>query len=241
MGRNILFIANLRYSFSMTVLKRIIAIIAIIIAAAPALVAQETYRYEVGGGVGVSGYLGDANRGNMLKSLGWSAGGIFRYVIDRRWSLKANLFVVGISGNSEGTVYPGGAIYDFSSTLYDFGAQMEFNFFNFGIGSKYMNLKRITPYLTVGLGGALATPDVGGTAFSVVLPMGVGVKYKLKERLNLGLEFTMRKSFGDGLDGLSDLNGIKHSFAKNTDWYSVLMVSITYEFGKRCKVCHYVD
>ena len=76
---------------------------------------------------------------------------------------------------------------------------------------------------------------------SVVLPMGVGVKYKLKERLNLGLEFTMRKSFGDGLDGLSDLNGINHSFAKNTDWYSVLMVSVTYEFGKRCKVCHYVE
>ena len=117
----------------------------------------------------------------------------------------------------------------------------EFNFFNFGIGSKYMNLKRITPYLVVGVGGTLASPSVGGSSFAIVLPMGVGVKYKWKERLNLGLEFTMRKSFGDGLDGLSDLNGINHSFAKNTDWYSVLMVSVTYEFGKRCKVCHYVE
>ena len=71
--------------------------------------------------------------------------------------------------------------------------------------------------------------------------MGVGVKYKWKERLNLGLEFTMRKGFGDRLDGLSDLNGIKSSFAKNTDWYSVFMFTITYEFSKRCKVCHYVD
>ncbi len=214
----------------------------IMAAAIPALMAQETYRYEVGGGIGMSSYLGDANRGNVLRHPGWTAGGIFRYVIDRRWSLKANLYVVSINGDSSGaTVYPDGATYEFSSTLYDVGAQMEFNFFNFGIGSKYMNLKRITPYLTVGLGGVLAAPDVGGNAFTLVLPMGIGVKYKWKERLNLGLEFTMRKSFGDGLDGLSDLNGIKHSFAKNTDWYSVLMMSITYEFGKRCKVCHYVD
>ena len=214
---------------------------AVMAVAVSSLMAQETYRYEVGGGVGMSNYLGDANRSNLLKHPGWAAGGIFRYVIDRRWSLKSNLIVAGISGNSAGTVYPAGEVYYFSSTLYDVGAQIEFNFFNFGIGSKYMNLKRITPYLVVGVGGTLASPSVGGSSFAIVLPMGVGVKYKWKERLNLGLEFTMRKSFGDGLDGLSDLNGINHSFAKNTDWYSVLMVSVTYEFGKRCKVCHYVE
>ena len=214
---------------------------AVMAVAVSSLMAQETYRYEVGGGVGMSNYLGDANRSNLLKHPGWAAGGIFRYVIDRRWSLKANLIVAGISGNSAGTVYPAGEVYDFSSTLYDVGAQIEFNFFNFGIGSKYMNLKRITPYLVVGVGGTLASPSVGGSSFAIVLPMGVGVKYKWKERLNLGLEFTMRKSFGDGLDGLSDLNGINHSFAKNTDWYSLLMVIVTYEFGKRCKVCHYVE
>lgn len=224
----------------MAVLKRIIAITLITLASATSVFAQDTYRYEVGGGIGMSGYVGDAST-NIMKHPGWAAGGIFRYVIDRRWSLKANLIVANIGGRSDGIVYPGGAVYEFNSTLYDAGAQMEFNFFNFGIGSKYMNLKRITPYLTVGLGGTFATPDVGGNAFAIVLPMGVGVKYKWKERLNLGLEFTMRKSFGDGLDGLSDLNGIRHSFAKNTDWYSVLMVSVTYEFGKRCKVCHYVD
>ena len=226
---------------SMAVLKRIIAIILAAAALAPSALAQETYRYEVGGGVGMSGYIGDAC-GKLMQHPGWAAGGIFRYVIDRRWSLKANLTVASIGGSSDGISYPGGAVYEFNSTLYDAGAQMEFNFFNFGIGSKYMNLKRITPYLTVGLGGVFATPDTGsGNSFAIVLPMGVGVKYKWKERLNLGLEFTMRKSFGDGIDGLSDLNGIRHSFAKNTDWYSVLMVSVTYEFGKRCKVCHYVE
>jgi hypothetical protein len=57
----------------------------------------------------------------------------------------------------------------------------------------------------------------------------------------LGVEFTMRKAFGDKIDGLSDLNGVKSSFAKNTDWYSLTMFTITYEFSKRCRTCHYVD
>ena len=150
--------------------------------------------------------------------------------------------VAKISGNStaEKSVFVDGRTYEFKSTLFDLGGQAEFNFFNFGIGSKYKNLKRLTPYLTLGLGVTMASCS-GSTAVAMNLPMGVGVKYKLKERLNLGAEFTMRKCFGDKIDGLSDLNGIKSSFAKNTDWYSLIQVSVTYEFGKRCRVCHYVD
>jgi predicted porin len=73
--------------------------------------------------------------------------------------------------------------------------------------------------------------------------MGAGIKYKLKERLNLGIEFTMTKVFNDHVDGkeLSDLTTIKSSFVKNNDWYSRFAVSLTYEFGKRCETCHYVE
>ena len=71
--------------------------------------------------------------------------------------------------------------------------------------------------------------------------LGIGVKYKIKERLNVGFEFTMRKSFGDKLDGLSDLYGVKHTFAKNTEWYSMALFTLTWEFSKRCTKCHYVE
>ena len=83
----------------------------------------------------------------------------------------------------------------------------------------------------------------GTTSVAPNLPMGAGVKFKLSERVNLGAEFTMTKVFGDKVDGplLSDLNTIKTSFYKNTDWYSRLTIGITYEFGKRCETCHYVD
>ncbi|MGM9804551.1 MAG: DUF6089 family protein [Muribaculaceae bacterium] len=207
---------------------------------AAAVNAQE-YRFEAGGALGMSGYLGDANNGNMWKKPGYVAGGVFRYIINSRMAIKANLLTASLSGNSADieNVYPDGAVYDFSSQIYDLGAQFEFNFLNFGIGSRYLKLKRISPYLTMGMGLTMATGD--GDAFTLNIPLGVGVKYKIKERLNVALEFTMRKSFSDKLDGLTDINGISSGFAKNTDWYSVTMVTLTYEFSKRCRTCHYVE
>ena len=217
-----------------------LAVIMLMIATLMAAQAQE-YRFEVGGALGMSGYLGDANNANLLKKPGYVAGGLFRYIINSRMALKANLLTAKISGNSANlaNTYPDAQTYAFSSQLYDLGAQFEFNFLNYGIGSKYLKLKRISPYLTLGLGATLATGD--GDAFTLNVPMGVGVKYKLSERLNIGLEFTMRKAFSDKLDGLKDLNGITSGFAKNTDWYSFTMISITYEFSKRCRTCHYVE
>lgn len=217
-----------------------LAVIMLMIATLMAAQAQE-YRFEAGGALGMSGYLGDANNANLLKKPGYVAGGLFRYIINSRMALKANLLTAKISGNSANlaNTYPDAQTYAFSSQLYDLGAQFEFNFLNYGIGSKYLKLKRISPYLTLGVGATLATGD--GDAFTLNVPMGVGVKYKLSERLNIGLEFTMRKTFSDELDGLKDLNGITSGFAKNTDWYSFTMISITYEFSKRCRTCHYVE
>lgn len=217
-------------------------IIVAILAAVTIEAAAQDYRFEIGGALGTSGYLGDVNKGNFMRNPGLAGGVVFRYIKDYRWAFKANLLTAGISGDSsnESNLFPDGERYEFSSQLYDLGAQAEFNFFNFGMGSKYKNLHRLTPYLVLGLGLTYASAD-GTTSMTVNLPMGVGVKYKLKERLNLGAEFTMRKCFGDKIDGLSDLNGVKHSFAKNTDWYSLIVVSVTYEFSKRCRVCHYVE
>ena len=76
-----------------------------------------------------------------------------------------------------------------------------------------------------------------------MIPMGAGVRYKIKERLNIGIEFTFTKAFSDHIDGkdLADLNQIKTAFYKNTDWISRLTIGVSYEFGKRCETCHYVD
>lgn len=220
-------------------MKKIFALLAMALMAATA-VAQE-YRYEVGPALGVSGYIGDISSGNMYKHPGIVGGGVFRYNMNSRIAFKGNLLYASISGNSNdcASKFPDGEHYEFKSHLVDLGAQAEFNFLNYGVGAKYKNYSRISPYMVLGVGATAAFVD--GTHFTFNIPMGVGVKYKVKERLNLGFEFTMRKAFGDRLDGLSDLYRIQHGFAKNTDWYSVAMFTITYEFSKRCSKCHYVE
>ena len=139
-------------------------------------------------------------------------------------------------------VLPDAAQFRFSTTFFELSEMFEFNFFNYGMGERYRKLKRWSPYITAGLGATVWTTD-GFTGAAFTLPFGVGAKYKINRRLNLGLEFLMKKTFSDRLDGesLSDPHAIKSGFAKNTDWYSTLTVTLSYEFSKRCAACNYKE
>jgi hypothetical protein len=211
-----------------------------LLAAVPAVAQQ--YKYEVGPVLGMTGYLGESNNGNLFKHPSFTVGGIFRYNHNSRWAFKANLSYANIKGDSKNddTVYPDGATYKFTSNLIDLGLTAEFNFLNYGLGPAYKKYKPISPYMVAGVGFVFAFNDVGNQA-SFTVPIGIGVKYKFKERLDLGFEFTMRKEFSDRIDGKSDLFGIKHKFGKNTDWYSFAAFTVSYEFGKRCIKCNYIE
>ncbi|MCH5245109.1 MAG: outer membrane beta-barrel protein [Muribaculaceae bacterium] len=228
-------------------IKSLIVAILLVIAVAPVVRAEqevESYKFDFGAGVGMSGYLGDVNTSNVFHNPGVAANVSFRYLIDNRWAIRGLLSAESLSGNSADfeNIFPENQSYSFKSWIYDLGARVEFNFFNYGIGETYKRLRRWTPYLSVGVGVTLSSAD-GSMFVAPTVPMSIGVKYKLKQRLNLGLEMTMTKAFGDHLDGkdLSDLYGIKSSFLKNTDWFSTLTLSISYEFGPRCVVCHRID
>ncbi len=214
-------------------------LIGALVALLPSMAMAQEYRYEAGGGLGVSGYLGDVNQSNVLKNPGFSGELFFRYLINKRFALKASLATAGISGDSNDfkNVFPEGQQYSFSAQYYDAAVAFEFNFFNYGMNDDYRHLKRLSPYLSLGLGGAYSS----ASSFAVNIPIGIGAKFKLAHRWNLGLEMRARMMLGDKIDGLSDLRGIKSSAMKNTDWCPTLMVSISYDFGEICKICHYVD
>lgn len=213
--------------------------------AVPCIAKAQTapYKFDLGVQLGLDGYLGDTNTSSIFKNAGFAGGASFRYIANARMAVRAVFNAYSLSGDTSGmeNVYPGGETYSFSSTAFDLGARYEFNFFPYGIGETYKQLRRWTPYLALGLGFTYSTCD-GKSAFAPNIPMAVGVKYKLAERWNIAAEFSMTKVFGDKVDGeLTDLYQIKSSFLKNTDWYSNISISITYEFGKRCETCHYVD
>lgn len=230
----------------MSLLRKIalILLLPLTVAAAERACAQEeSYKFDLGAGLGMSGYLGDVNPGNVYKNPGFAGQISFRYLADTRWAVRGLFTTAGLKGNSAqfSNKFPGLADYSFTSQIYDLGARVEFNFFPYGIGETFKRLKRWTPYLAVGVGVCMSAAD-GGTWVTMSVPMAFGVKFKLRPRLNLSAEFCMAKTVGDHLDGnLADLQGIKSDFVKNTDWYSTIMIGITYEFGKRCETCHYQD
>lgn len=206
--------------------------------------AQEDYRFDIGAGVGMTGYLGDANNANLWKNPGWDIEALFRYIANPRWAFKTNFYTGGLRGDSSQmtNVFPGGETYKFSTTFYELGEMVEFNFFNYGMGETYRKLKRISPYIAAGIGVTMWSID-SKIGAALCIPLGAGLKYKLSERWNLGFEFLMKKTFSDRLDGdaLRDPYGIKSSFMKNTDWYSTMSITISYEFSKRCAACNYKD
>ena len=70
----------------------------------------------------------------------------------------------------------------------------------------------------------------------------LGVKYKVSERMNVGLEWALHFSLSDELDGQKDPYGIKSSgLFKNTDSHSTLQLTFSYSFMTKCKTCHNED
>jgi hypothetical protein len=210
------------------------------------LIYAQEYLYEAGGMGGGASYMGDVNKTAPLKGLNPAGGILFRYNANFRIALKANLAWARISGSTEGleNVFPERAQASFTRNVFEMGGQFEFNFFPYSDKYAYLNTKRFSPYLLVGLGATVA-PGNGSTFAGLNLPVGVGAKYKLKNRLNLGCELSVRKLFGDGLDVTDESNrilnnpyGISSSVVKNKDWYLMLTFSVTWDFGLRNCLCN---
>jgi len=209
--------------------------------------AQENeYRMEAGGMLGGSFYMGDANISTPFKNLQFAGGAMARYIINPHMALKANLTMGKISGNTEDSEnkYPENKQVSFSRNIFDLGTQFEYNFWGYGIGQEYKGYRKFTPYILGGIGFTFAPAPVK-EIFTVNFPIGVGVKYKLAQRLNIGCEITMRFSLSDDLDVtnkdglmLSDPYGIKGMGIKNKDSYSFTTVFVTYDLFPKCRKCN---
>lgn len=200
--------------------------------------AQELeYKMELGTMTGASFYLGDANYSGLYKNTGLGGGLMGRYNINPRMSLKFNILSGKISGDAANlqNKFPEieGQQWKFDRSVVDVGCQYEISFWAFGTGAGYKGTRRLTPYIEAGL-GFTQTKDV----FTMNIPFGIGIKYKLKERWNVGIDWTVRFSMSDGLDGISDPYSIKGGFLKNKDSYSFTMIYISYDLFPKLRKCN---
>ena len=202
---------------------------------------DDEYLMEIGGGVGFLGYLGDYN--NVLtRDLQPMATLLVRRNLNPYMGLRLAASFGKLKGDERDvkTVYPstGGTPYSFSRTLTDVSLTYEYNFWPYGTGHDYYGAKRLTPFVFLGLGGTYAGGD-GSSVFTTNVPIGLGLKYKVGQRMNVGVEWAMHFSMSDKLDGRKDPYGITSSgMFKNTDCYSVLQLTLSYSFMPKCTTCN---
>jgi opacity protein-like surface antigen len=184
--------------------------------------------FEVGLTGGGSGYVGELQPGfPEPKSLGATYGAVLRYHASPRFSMK----VTGMMGEFYATdrYAKNSRIYrnlEARTKYYELAATAELNLFKYDV----LDGKLTSPYLFAGVAGFYFNPQArtaygqqkewvnlrplgtegqtlnGGkpyNAFQVAIPMGVGIKFALSQRINIGLEAGIRYCFTDYLDDVS--------------------------------------
>lgn len=198
------------------------------------------YRLELGGGVGLSRGFTD-----VKDKMGVAAALVARFPLNPRMAVKTQFTYAGIKGATDGIsqFYPANPnvsgserlSYSVSNAVYDLSALYELHFLPYGYFRDYRGHYRITPYLQMGLGGVYAP---AGKAFTLNIPIGVGLKYKVGQRVNLGLDWLVHFTLSDKIDGLDAPLGISSSGFRNKDHYSALTLTLTYDLNPKCPTCN---
>ena len=177
---------------------------------------------------GGSSYMGDINTARPFYKPSLSFGGLMRYNINRRYSIRASGYYFGLKGDLSD--FPDHSLLNvlpnrsFSRNFFDLTGQVEFNFLPYMTG---LDEGMWSPYLAGGLGYA--------TNVGLVIPFGAGFKINLTTRLSAGAEWSCRRTFTDNIDGVESFLG--NTLLNNNDWYSVYGLFITYKFFKFAADC----
>ena len=175
------------------------------------------YLMEAGGALGLVTYLGDFNAG-IFSGAQPMGGLVMRRVLNPYMHLRLAAFTGQIKGSSKdvATYYPA-----FDTSPYSFNHRL------------------------TNVAGGLGLTHVSGGEKNVVAAnifLGLGVKYKVAQRLNLALQWGVHFATTDKIDGVADPYAVKSvGLFKNKDGYSTLELSLTYSFMAKCRTCNKDD
>lgn len=181
---------------------------------------------EAGFMVGAANYRGDLADRLVPTEYQTSYGMTLRYNFSPKFSARANLLTGFVSGADANNLYDASIRernLSFRSDFTELSVQAEYS----PLGFDVLDGKVSSPYLFVGLGGFYFNPQaelngvwydlqplgtegqgqVPGSKkynrFAATVPMGLGFRFCLGKRVNLGLEFGARRTFTDYLDDVS--------------------------------------
>ena len=220
---------------------------------------------EFGVGVGAAHYFGDLNTRAKLNRPKLAAGVFFRknfgnYIALRVGGTFAQLGYSDVYNTHNEFMRRRNL--SFNTNIWELGLQGDFNFFRFLPGEPYL---RFTPYITFGVSAfnydpyaylngekynlrQLGTEGQYDTTYKdrkpygsmvLAIPFGVGFKYSINERINIGFEVVHRFTKTDYLDDVSKTYVDPSSFPPNPDGspsVAYLLSDRSYETGDRIGV-----
>ncbi|NDP22556.1 MAG: outer membrane beta-barrel protein [Paludibacter sp.] len=194
------------------------------------VIEKDEYKAEIGVIGGGSFYIGDANS-LLFNNLQVTYGGFFRYNFNPRFALKAELISTNVPKlpNSNNK----------SINVGDITA--EFNFFDLEINPYKRFSKTFSPYIFTGV--SLFTGMYFGQALPEIgIPFGVGIKLKLKKRLNLNIQWSNKLLLADNLEVYSNISvsekynnpyNLNGSNVFNNDLLSTVTIGFSYDIWKK--------
>ena len=201
-------------------------------------------QFEAGVKVGVCNYQGDLTDGVVADlKVQPSFGAFIRYTPQRFITLRANymqgkLKASDLHSPNPATRYRGVVL---ESNIREFSIVGEFNILgnsnerNYELGGVLFN-----PYVYAGIGLASTDgtpvapsdtrpypfPEAGSKSVVPAVPVGFGTKVQFGDHFSVGLDFGVRFTFSDYLDGVS-----KIANPKSKDYYGFGNLTLSYCFG----------
>ncbi|MBN2746026.1 MAG: outer membrane beta-barrel protein [Bacteroidales bacterium] len=237
-------------------MKHFISLIFVLMVTAGSM-SSTAQRHEFGLFLGGNYYLGDLVDQHFFGQIGPSFGLMYRYDFNRRISARIAAHYGTIYGDSKNNrkslQYKN---LDFFSPLFDLDMGIEINFLEFDPDSRG---RRFTPFVYGGFSifrfnpqteymgkiyelQPLGTEGQGTTnqpdrksykLTSASIPFGFGFKWAVSKRLNIGIEWGMRKTFTDYLDDVSTTYpNIELLAAENSPLAAVLSVRMYEDMAK---------
>ena len=215
-------------------------LLAVVALSAGAQTDEPFYRLELGGGAGLATHFSDV-KGQFAPALSATA----RFPLNPRSAVKVEATWLTLKGDTKGqksflpttpdAAGPDRLDFSVKDAVWDFSGLYELHFFPYGYVQDYKGYHRLVPYIQLGFG---LTYGQAGKAFTANVPLGAGLNYKIGERLNLGLSWTVHFSLSYKLDGLEAPLGIPSEGFRNKDHYSALKLTLTYDLNPRCPTCN---
>ena len=231
-------------------LKRFIVVITAALSSFPVFAqygSLDQYRAEIGLMGGTSFYIGDANPTKIFNRPGLALGGLVRYNINPRYSLKLSAMYAAVAGDTRDypNKFPMDAHAAFERSFWDMGLNLEFNFIDYGLPSYTNDSQWFSPYIFVGIGFTASQDDLNEMMrLDFNFPYGVGVKFKIAHRFNVGAEWSLHTLFTDSFDVTNSSNKILdnpygfYGMKKNNDKYSIAKAFVSVDLFRR-RHCRY--